>query len=426
MRMRQFKYLSPFLTYRFWSKLTLTTHASLGFHRAFSRRVGSDPGGITGVRARSTAGSVGSAPEGLLIQANEAERAIGRLGGLLVGGGSPLSPHLVARPLQQREAIESSRIEGTFTTPEQLILFDADGDDESDTAAHADTREVQNYLVALEWGLAQLDTLPVSSRLVRGIHERLLLGVRGGDQQPGEFRNVQNFIGSSQDPQQARFVPPPPERVPELITALERYIHTAPEQRSLVRLALIHYQFESIHPFRDGNGRVGRILIPLLLKTDDPADPPLYLSAFFEQRRREYYDLMLAVSQGGAFADWIEFFLTAVTESAQGAVDLAGRLFQLRTKYHELTQSQKWPAACLVLIDALFERPLLTIKRVEELTNVSTPTASSHLKKLEDAGIVKEFTGRQRNRKYLALDLLRAIHERPGAPPMQAGPEETH
>ncbi len=370
-------------------------------------------------------------PPRLLIQANEAERAIGRLGGLLVGGGSPLSPHLVARPLQQREAIESSRIEGTFTTPEQLILFDADGDDESDAGAHADTREVQNYLVALEWGLEQLDTLPVSGRLIRGIHERLLMGVRGGDQQPGEFRNVQNFIGSSQDPRQARFVPPPPEQVPELVGALERYIHTAPEQRSLVRLArlaLIHYQFETIHPFRDGNGRVGRILIPLLLKTDDPTDPPLYLSAFFEQRRREYYDLMLAVSQRGAFADWIEFFLTAVTESAQSAVDLAGRLFQLRTAYHERAQSQKWPSACLVLIDALFERPLLTIKRVEELTNVSTPTASSHLKKLEDAGIVTEFTGRQRNRKYLALDLLRAIHERPGDPPMQAatGPEGTH
>ena len=355
-------------------------------------------------------------PPRLLIQANEAERAIGRLGGLLVGGGNPLSPHLVARPLQQREAIESSRIEGTFTTPEQLVLFEADGDDETETSQHADIREVQNYSVALEWALAQLDALPVSARLIRHIHERLLRGVRGGEQQPGEFRNVQNFIGSSQDPHQARFVPPPPERVPELITDLERYIHTEPEQRSLVRLArlaLVHYQFETIHPFRDGNGRVGRILIPLLLKTDDPADPPLYLSAFFEQRRRDYYDLMLAVSQRGAFADWIEFFLTAIHQSAQDAVDLAGRLFRMRTAYRAHAREQKWPGACLVLIDALFERPLLTIKRVEELTNVSTPTASSHLKKLSDAGIVKEFTGRQRNRKYLALDLLRAIHSRP-------------
>jgi len=190
-------------------------------------------------------------PPRLLIQANEAERAIGRLGGLLVGGGNPLSAHLVARPLQQREAIESSRIEGTFTTPEQLVLFEADGDDETETAQHADTREVQNYSVALEWALAQLDALPVSARLIRGIHERLLRGVRGGEQQPGEFRNVQNFIGSSQDPHQARFVPPPPERVPELITGLERYIHTEPEQRSLVRLArlaLVHYQFETIPP----------------------------------------------------------------------------------------------------------------------------------------------------------------------------------
>lgn len=353
----------------------------------------------------------------LLIQASEAERAIGRLGGLLVGGGKRLSHHWLTRPLQRREAIESSRIEGTFTTPEQLVLFEAEPDEDGDEMpTRAETREVQNYVFALDWALRQLDTLPISSRLMRGIHERLLAGVRGGDQQPGEFRNVQNFIGNSQDPHQARFVPPPPELVPGLIADLERYIHLHPEQRSLVRLirlALVHYQFESIHPFRDGNGRVGRILIPLLLKMDDPADPPLYLSAIFEQHRREYYDLLLAVSQRGAFSQWIEFFLAAIHESAQEAVELAGRLFQLRTTYHQIARDKKWPATCLVLIDALFERPLLTIKRVEELTQVTTPTASAHLKKLEEAGIVQEYTGRPRNRKYLAQDLLRTVHDRP-------------
>lgn len=367
-------------------------------------------------------------PPRLLIQASEAERAIGRLGGLLVGGGNPLNPHLVGRPLRRREAIESSRIEGTFTTPEQLILLEAEDEDEdedegkAETPARGDTREVQNYLVALDWALAQLDTLPVSSRLICGIHERLLHGVRGYDQQPGAFRNIQNFIGKTSDPHDARFVPPPPERVTELIADLERYIHTAPEQRGLVRLvrvALIHYQFETIHPFRDGNGRVGRILIPLLLKTDDPSDPPLYLSSFFEQRRREYYDLLLAVSQRGAFADWIEFFLTALTQSAQNAVDLAGRLFHLRSAYHQTAQDKKWPAACLTLIDALFEQPLLTIKRVEQLTSVTTPTASAHIKKLEEAGMVREYTGRQRNRKYLAHELLTAIHGTPAQPPEQ-------
>ena len=171
----------------------------------------------------------------LLIQASQAEKAIGRLSGLLDGGGNPLNPHLVGRPLQQREAIESSRIEGTFTTAEQLVLFDSD-DDEPETETRGDTREVANYMVALEWALAELHSLPISSRLIRGIHERLLEGVLGKDEQPGELGNLQNFIGSSQDPLAARFVPPPPDRVPALIGALERYIHTPPEQRALVRL----------------------------------------------------------------------------------------------------------------------------------------------------------------------------------------------
>lgn len=356
-------------------------------------------------------------PSRVLIQASDAERAVGRLGGLLVGGGNPLHPNLVARPLIRREAIESSRIEGTFTTPEQLILFEEEGEaEDGDRAAEADTREVQNYLVALDWALAELPTLPICARMMLGIHERLMRGVRGGDQQPGQFRNIQNYIGRSADPREARFVPPPPERVPGLIADLEHYIHSPREQQGLVRLirlALIHYQFETIHPFRDGNGRVGRILIPLLLKSEDGNDPPLYLSAFFEKRRREYYDLMLAVSQRGAFVDWIEFFLTAITESAESAVALAQRLFKLRTTYHQLAQDKKWPAACIVLIDSLFAHPMLTIKRVEALTSVTTPTASAHLRKLEEAGMVEEYTGRQRNRKYLASALLRAIHDPP-------------
>jgi Fic family protein len=255
--------------------------------------------------------------------------------------------------------------------------------------------------------------LPISARLIRGIHERLLRDVRGADQYPGEFRTIQNFIGRSQDPHEARFVPPPPGRVVDLIADLERYIHRPLEERRLARLArlaLIHYQFETIHPFRDGNGRVGRILIPLLLQQDDPSDPPLYLSAFFERHRQQYYDLMLAVSQRGAYAKWIGFFLEAVVESAQSSVELAHRLIALRATYYRVAQEKRWPAACLVLIDALFEHPVLTIKRVEERISVTTPTASAHLKKLEEAGMITEFTGRQRSRKYLALELLRLTH----------------
>lgn len=351
----------------------------------------------------------------LQIAANLAEKAIGRLSGMMVGGGNPLSPQLVLRPLQQREAIESSRIEGTFTTPEQLALLESEDDDEDvQVESRNDTREVQNYIVALDWATSQLDTLPISSRLIRGIHERLLRNVRGGDQQPGEFRNIQNFIGTTQDPRQARFVPPPPTEVQNLIRDLENYIHTPVASRSLVRLAriaLIHYQFETIHPFRDGNGRVGRILIPLLLKSDDPSDPPLYLSAFFEKNRQQYYDLLLGVSQRGAFEDWIRFFLDAVADSANSSLSVANQLLHLRTKYQQICHDQKWPSACLQLIDHLFLSPVLTIRRVEQLTGVSTPTASSHIKKLEEANILTEFTGRARNRKYLARELILAAHE---------------
>lgn len=351
-------------------------------------------------------------PPSTWMLAGEAEKALGRLGGLLVGGGNPVSPQLVSRPLLRREAIESSRIEGTFTTPEQLVLFEAE-DAELSQEDNDETREVQNYLVALEWASKEMKHLPISARLIRGIHERLMRGVRGADQYPGEFRTIQNFIGRSQDPREARFVPPPPGRVAELIAELERYIHLPTEERylaRLVRLALIHYQFETIHPFRDGNGRVGRILIPLLLQQDDPSDPPLYLSAYFEQHRQDYYELMLAVSQRGAYTAWIEFFLRAVVASAHSSVELANRLIALRARYHQIAQEKRWPAACLVLIDALFEHPVLTIKQVEERVAVTTPTASTHLKKLEEAGIIAEFTGRQRNRKYLALELLRLTH----------------
>lgn len=353
-------------------------------------------------------------PARLQLRAAEAEKAIGRLGGLLTGGGSPLSHYLVTRPLQRREAIESSRIEGTFTTPEQLVLFEDDANGDTVEDGRDETREVQNYMLALDWALAQIDTLPISARLIRGVHERLLRGVRGGDQQPGEFRNVQNFIGHSEDPKHARFVPPPPGLLPDLISEFERYIHIPKEQWELlrlVRIALIHYQFEAMHPFRDGNGRVGRILIPLLLKADDPMDPPLYLSAYFEQHRTEYYDHLLRVSQRGAFVEWIEFFLDAVIVSVNTSLQLAERLLTLRATYHQMVVSKDWPAAFKPLIDGLFERPVLTIKKVESAAGVSTPTASSYVKKLEEAGIITEHTGRTRNRVYVARQLLRTIHE---------------
>lgn len=352
-------------------------------------------------------------PPRLEILAGDAERVIGRLGGMLQGGGSPLNPHLVGRPLLRREAIESSRIEGTFTTPEQLALLDSEEDEVSE--ASPDTREVQNYLVALDWAMSELSRLPISQRMIRGIHERLMRGVRGDGERPGDFRTVQNFIGSSQNPAKARFVPPPAEELPRLLRDLEEFIHEPPAERQysrLIRLALVHYQFETIHPFQDGNGRVGRILIPVSICSEQPDDPPLYLSSYFEERRTDYYDLMLSVSQRGAFADWIEFFLAGVRDSTLTSIDVANALFAIRQEYLAKAQAERWPAALLKVIDALFEAPVLTIRRVETLGQVSTPTASEYIKRLEAAGIVTEFTGKARNRKYMASRLLTAVHQR--------------
>jgi Fic family protein len=352
-------------------------------------------------------------PPRLEILASEAERLIGRFGGMLHGGGSPLNPHLVGRPLLRREAIESSRIEGTFTTPEQLALLDSEDGEVSE--ASDDTREVQNYLLALDWAMQELPRLPISQRMIRGIHERLMRGVRGDRERPGDFRTVQNFIGRSQNPAKARFVPPPVEELPRLLKDLEEFIHEPAAERQysrLIRLALVHFQFETIHPFQDGNGRVGRILIPLLICSEQPDDPPLYLSPYFEARRNDYYDSMLAVSQRGAFADWIEFFLTGVQDSTLASIEVANALFVIRQEYLTKAQSKRWPGGLLKVIDALFEAPVLTIRRVETLAEVSTPTASDYLKRLEAADIVSEVTGKARNRKYMAVRLLNAVHRR--------------
>lgn len=343
----------------------------------------------------------------------EAENALGRLGGLL--GATPLSPHLVSAPLRRREAIESSRIEGTFTTPEELVLLDAAIDDDAGRAATPDAREVHNYLVALDYGLGRLAELPVSQRMMRELHERLMEGVRGHKERPGQFRDIQNFIGRTQNVGEARFVPPPPDKLPQRLRELEEYIHLSNEERDitprLVRLALVHYQFETIHPFRDGNGRVGRLLIPLLLKSEDPDGPPLYLSSYFERHRSKYYDLMLAVSQRGAFEDWVQFFLTGIRESARESIETTLALLELREKYYALLQDTRAPAALLKVIDHLFQVPVLTIARVESIEGTSTPTASAHVKRLVQLGIVREATGRQRNQRFFAMDLIRLIHK---------------
>jgi Fic family protein len=257
-----------------------------------------------------------------------------------------------------------------------------------------------------------LDQLPLCLRLIRELHAKLLEGVRGAEETPGEFRLIQNFIGHD-DLHSARFVPPPASYLEPLLRDLEQFLNEgeAPESPPLlVRIALAHYQFETIHPFRDGNGRVGRLLIPLTLQAHARlSSPTLYLSGFFEQHKREYVDLMLAVSQRGEFEPWVQFFLQAVQEAAQESIDKVTHLLELRDRYHNSLQTARSPALTLKLVDRLFELPIVTVASAAKELEVTPATATQHVQRLVEAKILVEVTGRKRDRQYFAPELLQAL-----------------
>lgn len=356
-------------------------------------------------------------PEATVRLLARAEHALGHLNGVT---GRLVNPFLLGSPLLRREAILSSRIEGTITSPEELVLFEAGSPPEA-VEREAETREVSNYIRAMEYGLARLPQLPVSLRLIREIHAELMRGVRGENQQPGAFRNSQNFIGRQGEPmERARFVPPPVPEMKRTLSELESYMHLEPHSRDvassdesadllplLMRLALIHYQFETIHPFRDGNGRVGRLLIPLLMISQGKLrQPVLYLSAYFERHRAAYNDHLLRVSQTGEWFGWVDFFLKGIAESACESVDQAEALLALRSTWHTRFHSARSSALLLKLIDELFQSPSITIGRVAELLHVTEASASYNIKKLVEAGILSERTGRKRGQIFVAMELI--------------------
>jgi Fic family protein len=353
-----------------------------------------------------------------------AERSLGRLDGVTA---RLVNPYLLGSPLLRREAILSSRIEGTITTPEDLVLFEA-GTPPPQEQRSQDALEVSNYVKAMQYALKRVRTLPISLRLITEIHNVLMRDVRGGESQPGEFRTSQNFVGhKGAKITEARFVPPP---VPEMKTALhafEKYLHLEPHVGTgdlasgprddisplLVRLALAHYQFETIHPFRDGNGRVGRLLIPLLLISHDRLrEPLLYMSAYFERHRSAYYDHLLTLSQTGQWTPWVEYFLRGVEETALESIDEAEALIALRDEWHERFQSARSSALLLKLIDHLFKSPSITIRRAASLLKVTSVSASHNVNKLVDAGILTERTGRKWGRIFVARDILKFMDRR--------------
>ncbi len=334
----------------------------------------------------------------------EAERALGNLSGI---GSTLPNPHLLIRPFMNKEAVLSSRIEGTQASLSDLFFFEAAGSPDRDKS---DVREVANYVRALEAGLQNVQSIPVSLRLLRDMHRILMLGARGDEVTPGEFRETQNWIGASRHMEEAIFVPPPVDHMKASLDAFEKYLHESQTFPFLVWLAIVHYQFEAIHPFRDGNGRIGRLLLVLLLSVHGALhEPLLYLSAFFERHRSTYYDLLLGVSQRGAWEDWIRFFVRAVEEQSRDAVNRARKLNELLGNYRRQLQAARTSALLLRTVEELFRYPAITVPIVADLLHITFRSAQSIVDKLARAEIVREVTGRSRNRIYFAPAIVAII-----------------
>lgn len=339
----------------------------------------------------------------LVLLLSRADAALSELSGL---GRHLPNPHLLIAPYVRREAVLSSRIEGTRTSLADLLLDEAvDG---AGAEVPADVQEVRNYVRATEYGVGRLKTLPLSLRLVRELHERLMRGVRGDRARPGEFRQSQNWIGAPGSTiETATYVPPPPEQMDECLSAWELFMHDLDRLPDLVQCALLHEQFEAIHPFLDGNGRVGRLLITLfLVERGRLSQPLLYLSAYIDAHRRDYYEGLQRVRTDGDWSGWVRFFLSGVLETAQQGVRQAGHLMALREKFRKRLQDKPKP---LALLDALFTNPYVTVAKAEKILKVTNPTARQAVKVLQEAGMLDEITGRSWGRLYLARPILRAI-----------------
>ncbi len=350
----------------------------------------------------------------------DAERALGRLAGI---GYLVPNPDFLIMPYMRLEAVASSRIEGTQASLSELFYFEAASEYVRPTD---DIVEVRNYLTALRYGIERLKTLPLSLRLVRELHEKLMAGARGGTTHntPGEFRRSQNWIGPAGcSLNDAVFVPPPPDELMRVLGEWELFLHQRDELPLLVQCALMHYQFETIHPFLDGNGRIGRLLIVLLLcERGALLEPLLYLSAFFEHYRDEYYNRLLAVSRDGDWIGWLTFFLRGVIQQSEHAITVARHIVDKREEYRRLLQADRASASVLDTLEHVFTQPYLTIQHISKRQDITFNTAKRAISQLERLGIVEEITGQQRNRIYMSRQLLMLLSE--SEPIYQPGREE--
>lgn len=336
---------------------------------------------------------------------SDADRLIGKLAG---EGGRLPNPHILMRPFIRREAVLSSKIEGTQATLGELLAAEAGVAVER---SPEDLREVGNYVVAMEHGIARLKELPLCVRIIRELHEKLMTGVHGHQAMPGRFRKIQNWIGRpGSTPATASFVPPPPDEVEPCLSAWEKFLHDS-DFPSLITIALAHYQFEAIHPFLDGNGRVGRLLITLfLIERQILPTPLLYLSAFFEAARRDYYDGLRGISERGEWNEWLEYFLQGVARMSEDALSRASRINKKLADWQKKVAGDSTNAP-LRIVELLAANPFVTVKGAAEKLDVAFTTAQRAIEKLERFEIVKQKGNAKRDRVYCAQELLDILEE---------------
>jgi len=348
----------------------------------------------------------------LLGEIIEAHKALGRLSGLME---NLLNPTLIAAPLLAKEAVLSSRIEGTHSTVEEAFVYDAEGAvgrEPQKTTREQDTREVNNYrkaVFAAEEAIKKQQ--PITERLVKHLHAILLDSVRGARKTPGEFRREQVFIGKPGDTiESAAYVPPPPQELPRLMSDWERYVNTDEEKEDLIRIGVAHYQFEAIHPFSDGNGRIGRLLIPLMLyERNLLPNPALYISGYFDDKRDEYYDRLHGVDETGHFEGWLRFFFDAVSEQSRRTQRTVVEMNEL---YHRMSAEADGLGLQYArgLVDFLFERPAITHSSLKHRIGAARGTTYSLIDRFVEAGLLEFFPSeKKRNRVYICRRLIEVL-----------------
>lgn len=358
----------------------------------------------------------------LLSLLSDAAVALGRLDGIVK---VVPEPDFFVGMYVRREAVLSSQIEGTQSTLEDLLEVELEPDV---PRRHGDVGDIVNYVAAMSHGLARLKELPLSLRLIREIHAELLRDGRGSRATPGEFRRTQNWIGPrGATLRHATFVPPPVSEMTEALNAFESYLHDGQQSALLIRAGLAHAQFETIHPFLDGNGRVGRLLITFMLVHEGALRVPLlYLSYYFKLHRTEYYDRLMAVRLRGDWEGWLRFFLRGVAETAEQATDTAERIFELRERSRSAVMDDTGPNG-LRLLSMLFKRPLVNVNAVRRDLEISFPTANRLVGRFEELGLLREVSGRRRSRLFRYEPYLQLFDEPisaddAGAPAQATGP----